>query len=420
MDQPTPFFSDRVYVNALRRVSLTPIALRAIGKATQLFGLVHGQNLGELRSSKDPLQRGYGVAKEHETMEWLHQETAEILGRRLDRIPERQRPHYMPEERARILRVKHLLSLSCAETARLFRLAGATVARWERAIADGHAQRLVRHQPPVRRYANVVRELVRTMAISGFGGNGQIARTLARAGWKISETTVGRCRKEKPTQTPRTEVTDRRRPWLRPSFVHQLWLTDLTQVKSLFGLVTFRVGTIFDAYSRMPLFSRSFEAEPTAGAMASFFRRAVALYQRPRYFISDKGSQFVGAPFRQALERAGVVHRFGRLGERNSSPLIERFWLTLKETAQLKHLRPLLKQDLDRRMNDALTFYVYHRPHMGLGGATPAEVYFKLRRAHRRAIQPPRGRPGDPTAPRPFQIEYLDEERRLPILVKVA
>jgi hypothetical protein len=48
--------------------------------------------------------------------------------------------------------------------------------------------------------------------------------------------------------------------------------------------------------------------------------------------------------------------------------LIERFWLTLKETAQLKGLRPLLKEDLDRRMNNALNFYVYHRPHMGLEG----------------------------------------------------
>ncbi len=63
MDSPTPFFSDRVLPNALRRLSLPPIALRAIGKATELFGLVHGQNLGGLRSSKDPLQRAYGTAR---------------------------------------------------------------------------------------------------------------------------------------------------------------------------------------------------------------------------------------------------------------------------------------------------------------------------------------------------------------------
>jgi hypothetical protein len=55
---------------------------------------------------------------------------------------------------------------------------------------------------------------------------------------------------------------------------------------------------------------------------------------------------------------------------------------------------------------------------MGLGGATPAEVYFKLRRAHRKAIQPPRGRPSDPAIDMPYQIEFLDDDRRLPILVR--
>jgi hypothetical protein len=77
------------------------------------------------------------MAKEHETMAWVHHETARILGSRLDRIPERQRPHYTPEERARILRVKHLLSLSSAETARLFRLAGATLSRGKRRSPTG-------------------------------------------------------------------------------------------------------------------------------------------------------------------------------------------------------------------------------------------------------------------------------------------
>jgi hypothetical protein len=126
----------------------------------------------------------------------------------------------------------------------------------------------------------------------------------------------------------------------------------------------------------------------------------------------------VAEPFRRALARAGVQHRFGRILEKTSSSLIERFWLTLKVTAQLKRLRPLLKQDLDRRMNDAISFYVYHRPHLGLGGATPAEVYFKLRRAHRKAVHPPRGKPSDPDVEPSFGIEFLDEERRLPILVQ--
>lgn len=219
MDSSTPFFSDEVLINAVRRLPLPQVALRAIGKATQLFGLIHGQNLGDLRTSKNPLQRAYGLAKEHETAAWVERETADILGGRLDRVPERQRPHYTPEERARILRIKHLKSLSCAETARLFRLAGATLSRWERSIGLGEerAQQLVRHRPPVRRYADVVHELVRTMALSGSGGNGQISRTITRAGWKISQTTVGRYRKEKAPPIPAGRRVTTGNPGFGPS-----------------------------------------------------------------------------------------------------------------------------------------------------------------------------------------------------------
>jgi hypothetical protein len=71
-----------------------------------------------------------------------------------------------------------------------------------------------------------------------------------------------------------------------------------------------------------------------------------------------------------------------------------------------------------RRLPLPLNFYIYHRPHMGLGGAIPAEVYFKLRRAHRKTIQPPRGRPSDPAIDMPYQIEFLDVDRRLPILAR--
>jgi hypothetical protein len=92
--------------------------------------------------------------------------------------------------------------------------------------------------------------------------------------------------------------------------------------------------------------------------MKALFEKAVRLYRKPDHFISDKRGQFVADPSRRTLARAGVHHKFGRLFERNSSPLMERFWRTLKDVAQLKILAPLLKQDLDRRMDDALNFYI--------------------------------------------------------------
>ena len=44
-------------------------------------------------------------------------EAAGILGARWDKVPERQRPHYAPEQRFRILRIRNFLGLSQRETA---------------------------------------------------------------------------------------------------------------------------------------------------------------------------------------------------------------------------------------------------------------------------------------------------------------
>ena len=62
---------------------------------------------------------------------WLLREALDVLGSRWDRLPERQRPHYSPDARFRILRLRALLALSAVETARTFRVSTGTVLRWE-------------------------------------------------------------------------------------------------------------------------------------------------------------------------------------------------------------------------------------------------------------------------------------------------
>jgi hypothetical protein len=44
----------------------------------------------------------------------------------------------------------------------------------------------------------------------------------------------------------------------RPNHV---WMVDLTDVKGLFGVVTFKVAVVFDTFSRMPLSARVFSKE---------------------------------------------------------------------------------------------------------------------------------------------------------------
>jgi hypothetical protein len=106
----------------------------------------------------------------------MMREAAGILGARWDKVPERQRPHYAPEERFRILRIRSFLGLSQRETAEMFRVSTETIARWEiEATATDRevARPLVATDPPVRRFADVVRMLVKTMELAGAAGAGE-------------------------------------------------------------------------------------------------------------------------------------------------------------------------------------------------------------------------------------------------------
>src|SRR5450755_2103205 len=113
----------------------------------------------------------------------------------------------------------------------------------------------------------------RSRSSGGFGGNDLIARTLARAGWKLSARTVGRIRKERwPTpRVPEAASTVPRA--VRAKRPNHVWMVDLTDVKGLFGIVTFKVVVAFDAFSRMPLSARVFSKEASALEIARFVSR---------------------------------------------------------------------------------------------------------------------------------------------------
>jgi hypothetical protein len=86
----------------------------------------------------------------------------------------------------------------------------------------------------------------------------------------------------------------------------------------------------------------------------------------------------------------------------------------------LRFLKPLLLGDLRQRLELGLSYYAYLRPDEGLGAATPSEIYFGLLPAHLAAVSPPRGIPGQGPRASPFQIRFLDPERRLPFLAPKA
>jgi transposase InsO family protein len=353
----------------------------------------------------------------------MMREAAGILGARWDKVPERHRPHYPPEQRFRILRIRSILGLSQRETAVMFRVSTETIARWEMEAtsADGDAPLpLVAPNPPVRRFADVARAMVKTMELAGFGGNDLIARTMARAGWKLSARTVGRIRRDRWPVPPVPETASRVPRAVRARHPNHIWMADLPDVKGLFGLVTFKVAVVFDAFSRMPLSTRVFSKEASASEIARFVSRTAKRHGRPGHFVSDQARCFTGEIFRRKLLRLGVKQRFGAIGKKGSIALIERLWRTLKHTLGLRLMGPLVAEDLMAKVEMGLVHYSYFRPHQALGGATPAEIYFGRTPSHLSAIPPPRGRPDEGPVDSPFRVEYLDAERMLPVLVRKA
>jgi transposase InsO family protein len=384
-----------------------------------------GESLRDLRESDDPLRCAYAFGREQSSLARLFAEIAELLGARLDKLPERRRPHYSPHQRWRILELKRLLALSVDDAARLFRVSTGTLFRWEaEAVREPDTQTigsLLKPVPPIRRYADVVRHLVQLMDRLGFGGANTIATTLARAGWRLARETVRRYRHAPPVR-PRPQPPRRAQATntLQPRYPNHIWLADITHVKGLFGLACFRVAAVLDAFSRMPLAVRVFPSEPKADDLTALVLSAARRHGAPRHLVSDQGTQFTAERFDEALRRLGVRHRLGAIGQSGSIARLERWWRTFKESLQLPLFRPLTQSALEERLAYFVEHYSFFRPHQGLGGGTPAEEFFGWPAAHESAVSPPRGSRSSPSPPPPFRIDFLDANRHHPILIKVA
>jgi hypothetical protein len=117
------------------------------------------------------------------------------------------------------------------------------------------------------------------------------------------------------------------------------------------------------------------------------------------------------------------------VGQHGSIAVVERFIRTLKEPLCFEALatrRSIVNSDLVRWIG----WYNEHRPHFGLGGRTPNEIYFGRFPAHRRPRIEPRpywpraslcARPQVLVAGRPgarfhVELERIDGQLHLPII----
>lgn len=392
------------------------IALRAALVAAHLLGLAAGRFLRELRGRNDPLVEAAALLKEAELRASVAWDVVDMLGTRLDKIPDRHRPHYSPAQRFRILEIKNFLGWNREVAARLFRICPNTLSNWEK-HADPDSRTVgstVTPIPPITRLADVGRSLVQSMLRRGFGGEDLVAQALTRAGWKVSARSVRRIGRERERPDPVPPVNGVGGRPQRPvvaHFANHVWMMDISVVQAFLG-GEFYLAAVFDAFSRVPLALSTYEQKPGASAMARLLRTAARNFTSPKYLITDQGGEFTGTVFAKTAARLGIVHRFGSTKNLFATARLERFWRTLKQALSLRLHPPLTIGDLERRLDVALTHYLCFRPHQGLLGATPGEAFLALLPACRNAVSPPRGRPGEGPPFARFVIEFLDPERK--------
>ena len=424
---PSPFegLSPPVHLHLRDKVEAKTekLALRAALTAAHLLGLAAGCLLRDLRGHKDPLAEALAQLKEADLRAKLAWQIVDLLGSRLEKIPDRHRPYFTPTQRFQILEIKNLLGWNRDIAAKLFRVCSNTISNWEKQAdpTSGTVGSVVKAVPPIVRIADVGRRLVQSMLALGIGGEDMIAQTLARAGWTVSSRSVRRIGREGRSARPTPPDTCPAKPHhpVIARFVNHVWMMDVSVVQSFLGGDLY-LAAVFDAFSRSPLAVGAHHQKPGASTMARLLRAATKAFGSPKYLLTDQGGEFTGKVFTKAVARLAIVHRFGSTENIFATARLERFWRTLKHTTSVRLHPPLTLGDLERRLETALTHYLCFRPHQGLLGSTPAEAFLGLEPAHARARQPPRGRPGDGSADPPFAIDFLDREKRAFPFLKAA
>jgi putative transposase len=160
----------------------------------------------------------------------------------------------------------------------------------------------------------------------------------------------------------------------------QVWCSDITYIR-LHGGFGYLVA-VMDWFSRYVLsweLSRSLEG----GFCVSALRTALAGSQ-PSIFNSDQGSQYTSAAFTGVLHEAGVRISMDGRGRAFDNIMIERLWRTVKyEEVYLRDYAHLFAAR--ESLGEYFEFYNEERRHSGLGGQTPAAVYWAGRDGARRA-----------------------------------
>ena len=323
----------------------------------------------------------------------LLKEELAIKDARFLKVPARRRPHYGPVQRMRILQLKAARGWSKAQTADRFAMTEETVASWLRRLDEKGEEGLVQVGEPVNKFPDVVAYMVRYLkATCPALGKVRIAQILARAGLHLGATTVGRMLKRDVTRDDVAvgEAVIATGRIVTAKSPNHVWHVDLTTVPTSAGFwvpwspfskvqrwpFAWWVAVVLDHSSTLVLGFAVFKRRPNSAEVCSFLARAMRhSVATPRYMISDQGKEFVSWRFRGWCQRKGIRPRYGAVGKHGSIAIVERFIRSMKSECTRRIIVPFGMTKMRDELSSWATWYNEYRPHQGIGGRTPLEVY---------------------------------------------
>jgi len=150
----------------------------------------------------------------------------------------------------------------------------------------------------------------------------------------------------------------------------QVWSTDITYLRLRKGFVY--LMAIIDWFSRYVLdweLSISLEADFCIETLA----RTLSL-GKCAIFNTDQGAQFTSTGFTDLLKTHEVSISMDGKGRALDNVFVERLWRSVKYECIYLHELNTVRAVRDQLV-EYFSFYNTERPHQGLGGQTPAEIY---------------------------------------------
>jgi len=185
-------------------------------------------------------------------------------------------------------------------------------------------------------------------------------------------------------QKPRTTIPDKahkKYPYLLRDLAidrpNRVWCTDITYIPVERGF--FYLVAIMDWHSRKVLSWRLSNTMDT-GFCIGALEEAMEKYGKPEIFNTDQGSQFTSREWIKVLKDADIKISMDGKGRWMDNVFIERLWRSLKYECLFLH-DWFSGAQVRTGFADWFQFYNAERPHHGLDGLTPDEVYAGYARA---------------------------------------